>query len=166
MDEQEMKTCEICGTYNYHTDAQIKGHLPHCRRRNKQETEEDKLEGRSERVPFGSPEQRMTARQEEGYHYRWFNDNWKKEPGRVKRALDAGYEVVDDEKSGMNVGTNDDGSEVKAVLMRIPEKWYKEDQAVKHKKLDEIDEQIHGGKFDDNLTNTYGGVTIETKVNR
>ena len=166
MDEQEMKTCEICGTYNYHTEAQIKGHLPHCRRRNKQETEEDKLEGRSERVPFGTPEQKWSTPSDDGYHYRVFNDNWRKEPGRVQRAMRAGYQIYDNEQSGTNVGTNDDGTEIKGVLMRIPEKFYKEDQAKKARELDKIDEQIHRGKFDNKLTNTYGGVEIETKVNK
>ena len=53
----------------------------------------------------------------------------------------AGYEVVEDDRSGGNVGTNDDGSEIKGVLMRIPEKWYKEDQGKKARELDKIDER-------------------------
>jgi len=160
----EEKTCEICGTYKYTTDAQIRGHKYHCQK-NSDKPKEEKPNIRKERIPFGSPEQRLAVRQEAGFHYRRFNDNWRKEPGRVKRAMEAGYEVVDDETSGMNVGTNEDGSEIKSVLMRIPLEWYKEDRGKKARELDKIDEQIHGGKFDKNLTNTYGGVNIETKVN-
>jgi hypothetical protein len=44
--------------------------------------------------------------------------------------------------------------------MRIPKKWYEEDRKAKARELDKIDEQIHGGKFDKNLTNTYGSVDI------
>ena len=158
MNEEKHK-CENCNEAEFETPQQLRGHQMKCR-------PIDKEEERRERVPFCSPEQKMQVRQEPGYHYRWFNDNWKKEPGRVKRAIAAGYEVVQDEKSGMNVSINDDGSEVKAVLMRIPEEWYKEDRGRKARELDKIDEQIHGGKFDSKLTNTYGGVKIETKINQ
>ena len=153
MDEE--KTCETCGVFKYTTEKQLLGHTYHCQKKqgNKEAT-------RKERVPFGKPEQRWGPREPDGFHYRVFNDNWKKEPGRVKRAIAAGYEIVDHEKSGMNVGTNEDGSEIKGVLMRIPDKYYKEDQANKARELDKIDQQIHRGKFDDKLTNTYGGVKV------
>ena len=154
MDEE--KVCEICGTYKYTTDAQIRGHKYHCQKN----SDKPKETARKERIPFGSPEMKWGPREEDGFHYRVFNDNWKKEPGRVKRAMAAGYEVVEDDRSGGNVGTNDDGSEIKGVLMRIPEKWYKEDRGKKARELDKIDEQIHGGKFDKKLTQSYGSVDI------
>jgi hypothetical protein len=158
---EEGKVCDICGTYKYTTDAQIRGHKYHCLKNiNSDEPKEDKPNVRKERIPFGTPEQKWGPREPDGFHYRVFNDNWKKEPGRVKRAIAAGYEVVEDKRSGTNVGTNDDGSEIKGVLMRIPNEWYKEDQGKKARELDKIDEQIHGGKFDKNLTNTYGSVDI------
>jgi len=156
---EEKHKCENCNEAEFDTPQQLRGHQMKCRPK-------DNEEERRERVPFGSPEQKLGVKQEPGFHYRVFNDNWRKEPGRVKRAIAAGYEVVNDDLSGMNVGTNDDGSEIKAVLMRIPEEWYKEDRGRKARELDKIDEQIHGGKFDEGLTNTYGSVTIETKVNK
>jgi len=159
----EEKTCEICGVYKYTTEQQGKSHSYHCLKKHNQSEEKPKEEKpniRKERVPFGSPQQRWGSRKEDGFHYRVFNDNWKKEPGRIKRARAAGYEMVDDGKSGLNVGTNDDGTEIKGVLMRIPIEWYNEDRGNKARELDKIDEQIHGGKFDKNLTNTYGGVKI------
>jgi IMP dehydrogenase/GMP reductase len=159
MNEEKHK-CENCNEAEFETPQQLRGHQMKCRPKDREEEET-----RRERIPFGSPEQKMQIRKEPGYHYRWFNDNWKKEPGRVKRAIAAGYEVVQHEKSGMNVSTNDDGSEVKGVLMRIPQEWYEEDREKKARELDKIDEQIHGGKFDKNLTNTYGSVKVETKIN-
>ena len=159
---EETYKCEYCNEAEFETSQQLRGHQMKCRPKDTEEVSEK----RRERIPFGSPEQKMTARQEKGYHYRWFNDNWAKEPGRVQRAKAAGYEVVQHEKSGMTVSTNDDGSEVKAVLMRIPQEWYEEDRKAKARELDKIDEQIHGGKFDNKLTNTYGNVKVETKINQ
>lgn len=159
MNEEKFK-CEHCNEAEFETPQQLRGHQMKCRPKDIQERE-----ARTERIPFGTPEQKWNTPDDDDYHYRVFNDNWKKEPGRVQRAMRAGYEVVDDKKSGMNVGTNDDGSEIKGVLMRIPRKFYEEDQGKKARELDKIDEQIHGGKFDKNLTNTYGSVTIETKEN-
>ena len=147
---QEKFKCGNCNEAEFDTEQQLRGHQMKCRPK----------DIRKERIPFGTPEQRWAARKEDGFHYRVFNDNWKKEPDRVRRAMAAGYEMVDDDKSGMNVGTNDDGSEIKGVLMRIPMEWYEEDRGKKARELDKIDEQIHGGKFDKNLTNTYGGVEI------
>ena len=153
MDEE--KTCETCGVFKYTTEKQLLGHTYHCQK--KQETKEAV---RKERIPFGSPEMKWGPRKDDGFHYRVINDNWKKEPGRVKRAMAAGYQVVEDHRSGGNVGTNEDGSEIKGVLMRIPNEWYKEDRGKKARELDKIDEQIHGGKFDKNLSQSYGSVDI------
>jgi hypothetical protein len=169
MIEEKKYVCEYCGKDDFEDHRQFNGHRMACMNKNKKEEPEEERtergEKRTKRIPFGSPEQKLGAKMEPGFHYRWFNDNWRKEPGRIQRAKAAGYEVVDHEKSGMTVSTNEDGSEVKAVLMRIPEKWHKEDQERKARELDKIDEQIHGGKFDKNLTNTYGDVKIETKIN-
>jgi len=163
----EEKTCEICGVYKYTTEQQIQGHTYHCLKKHNQTEEkpkEEKPDIRKERVPFGVPTKRFNCPENDGFHYRVFNDQWKKEPGRIQRAKMAGYEMVDNPVSGITVSTNEDGSEVKGVLMRIPKELYDKDQAVKARKLDEIDKQIHRGKFDKNLTNTYGDVKVETKL--
>jgi hypothetical protein len=164
MDEEKKYICEYCGKDDFKDHHQFNGHRMACMNKNKKEEIEEERTERTERIPFGSPEQKLGVKQDPGFHYRWFNDNWRKEPGRIQRAKAAGYEVVDEPKSGRNVGTNEDGSEIKGVLMRIPKKWYEEDRKAKARELDKIDEQIHGGKFDKNLTNTYGGVTVETKL--
>jgi len=96
-------------------------------------------------VPFGVPVKRFNAPEEDGYVYRVFNDNWRKEPGRIQRAKMAGYEMVAHERSGEAVGTNEDGSEITGVLMRIPKEVYEEDQAAKQREIDKVDSQIMGG---------------------
>jgi len=152
--------CTHCDRAEFDTQKQLAGHQMTCRPQDSVDSRERQAE---ERVPFGTPEQKWNTPSDDGYHYRVFNDQWKKEPGRVKRALAAGYEVVTNENSGCNVGTNEDGSEIKAVLMRIPNEFYEEDRARKNKELDKIDEQINRGKFDDKLGQTYGGVEIKTE---
>ena len=161
MNEEKFK-CKYCNEAEFDTEKQLRGHQMKCRPKDIQEEREEIEEERAERVPFGLPEQKWHTPSDDGYHYRVFNDNWRKEPGRVQRAMAAGYEVVDNENSGCNVGTNDDGSEIKAVLMRIPDKFYKEDRARKDKELDKIDEQINRGSFDSKLSQAYGDVKIKT----
>lgn len=162
--ENQKIICTICGEYECDTNQQLQMHQYHCKKKNIQEdTKEEKPDIRKKRVPFGVPTQRFNCPDDPNFHHRVFNDNWKKEPGRIQRAREAGYEMVDDPASGSTVSTNDDGSEVKGVLMRIPKKLYDQDQAVKNRELDKIEAQIHKGKFDKNLTNTYGGVTMDVK---
>jgi hypothetical protein len=129
--------CLNCNEVEFDTALQLRGHQMKCRPR------------KQERVPFGLPEKRFAdVPSDDGFYYRIFNDNWKKEPGRVKRALKAGYEIVDHFESGGNVGTNDDGTEIKGVLMRIPKELYEQDQAAKEGKRMEVDKQIYRGKFE------------------
>lgn len=102
---------------------------------------------RRERVPFGSPTRKLRApNDDENYHYHIMNDNWQKEPGRIQRALDAGYQKVEG-WNPITVGTNADGSAIKGILMRIPRKFYNEDQESKQRENDRIDEAIKVGKF-------------------
>lgn len=153
----EKVKCLNCNNAEFDTEQQLRGHQMKCR-------PIDKVDIRKERVPFGVPVKRFNCPENDGFHYRIFNDNWKKEPGRLERARMAGYEIVDDPASGTTVSTNEDGSEVKGVLMRIPQELYDKDQEAKAGKLDEIEGQIRRGKFDENLTQTYGDVNVETKL--
>jgi hypothetical protein len=105
---------------------------------------------RSERVPFGVPRQRIirpTGCENDGFQYRVFNDNWANDPGRIQRAKQAGYEVVDNFEP-LPVGSNDDGSPIKGVLMRIPQEWYDEDQKLKQKTVDAVDAAIKAGTLE------------------
>jgi hypothetical protein len=99
--------------------------------------------------------------------YRIFNDNWRKEPDRIARAKAAGYEVVDGYES-IAVGVNDDGTSINGVLMRIPIEWYNEDQKVKQKVNDQVDEEIRRGtlqeKKGDKRYIPKPGINIETKL--
>ena len=123
---------------------------------------------RKERIPFGVPTKHFNAPQNDGYVYRVFNDNWRKEPGRIQRALDAGYEYVKDDQSGTVVGTNEDGSAINGVLMRIPKEFYEEDQKLKQKEIDKVDAEINRGKFQekpgDKRYIPSSGINIEAKL--
>ena len=158
-EEKEMFKCYICNEAEFPTKQQLGAHQGHCKLKHP-----DRLE-RSTRVPFGAPVKRFNPPENDGFYYRVFNDNWKKEPGRIQRAMSAGYEIVEHERSGETAGTNDDGSEIKGVLMRIPQELYDQDQALKQQEIDKVDEQIHRGKFKTG-SHTYkpgGGIRTEIK---
>lgn len=153
-----MIKCQHCNEAEFETEMQLRGHQMKCRPK----------EDRKERVPFGVPAQRLKIEKEPGFVYRAFNDNWRLEPGRIKRAIKAGWEVVETDENNEPVGTNDDGTEIKVVHMRIPEEFYKEDQAAKQAELDKVDEQIYAGRFqqgkNDLRYKPSGGIKTETKL--
>lgn len=100
-----------------------------------------------ERRPFGRQEYKLS-----GYATdptcvpRWFNDT----PGRIMRALQAGYRHVNDRESGgkvaLGVGTAERGGGLNAYLMEIPKQWYDEDFAAKMANLDITVRAIMRGK--------------------
>jgi len=161
-EEREMFKCHICNESEFPTKQQLGAHQGHCKLKHP-----DRLE-RSSRVPFGVPQRRFIIPKEdqEKYNYHIFNDNWKKEPGRVQRALAAGYELVEHERSGDNAGTNDDGSEIKQVLMRQPKEFYDKDKALKDEEMDKVDKQILSGKFktEGPMYSPGGGIRTEVKT--
>lgn len=146
MDEEkkEIITCEICGEYSG-DKRQVNMHKQSCKPKNAEERERPAPE-RKERIPFGVPVKKLNAPEGDGYHYRIFNDNWTKEPGRIQRAIQAGYEKVEG-REPISVGTNEDGSPIKGILMRIPQELYNEDQKLKQIEVDRVDKAIKGGKF-------------------
>ena len=87
---------------------------------------------------------------EPGYVYRWVNQV----EDRVPRFQEAGYEMIESEETiGDQRGTSDAsklasyveksvGGGTKAVLMRIKEEYYKQDQAEKQNKVDEIERSM------------------------
>ena len=115
------------------------------------ETLKDKIERlRKGRKPIGSPEKKWNCPENDGYHYRVFNDDWITRPGNIQNALAAGYEFVesDEEKQKPKIiGTNDNGTPIKGYLMRIPQEIFDEDQKEKQKVVDKIDHQIKTGSF-------------------
>ena len=114
----------------------------------KQPKPRERESNRRERVPFGVPQRKFPdVPDNDGFQYRIINDNWMKDPARIIKAEKGGYEKVEGYDS-MNVGTNDDGSIIKGVLMRIPKDWYDEDQKEKRKEVDRVDEAIRKGKLE------------------
>lgn len=101
---------------------------------------------RKERIPFGAPRAKLVSPGEPGFSYRYFNDNWTKEPNRILRAKAAGYEEVDG-YAHVSAGVNTDGTGIKGVLMRIPTDLWEEDQALKQEVVNKVDEEIHRGSF-------------------
>lgn len=160
LEKDKVYTCEICNDYQG-TKTQLRGHMPHCERASKEnsgfemvvepeikeEPEPEMPPERKKRIPFGMPHKKLPdVPENDGYQYRVINDNWHKEPGRVMRAMAAGYEKVQGHESGA-VGTNDDGSPIMGVLMRIPKELYEEDQKEKQKEIDKVDQAIRAGRF-------------------
>lgn len=99
-----------------------------------------------------------------GHHSTWVNDY----PGEVQKYLDMGYSPVykdgnikvgdlsDDFACRLEtwvsavVGKLEDNSPQRAYLMKIPEEWYKEDEAEKTRLRIEKEKQIYGENFEKN----------------
>lgn len=163
--------CTNCNEAEFETAAQLRGHQMTCRPNTESsETPKDEPKREQKRVPFGAPRQRIPHMPDsDKYHYRMFNDRWRREPGRIKRALAAGYEVVEHPESGMTVGTNEDGSEIKGILMRIPKELWEQDQALKEEGRKETDNQIYRGRHmarpGDGRYTPSEGIRMESKLN-
>ena len=118
------------------------------------------------------------------YEYRWVLDSYAKHdedsgnfyPGqRISKFENAGWEFV---LSGeVSVGdsyvykTNNTGSIVRVpagqgeyhYLMKIKKEWYKEDQDLKNKQIDDIEKQMKGPKTE---MGQYGAVSIDFDIDR
>ena len=98
------------------------------------------------RKPFGHIEQKLSYPKREGFVRRWFNDS----PGRIIRAIEAGYAHVVDDRTGKNAellgGKDERGHPVMMYLMEIPKDFYDEDFAAKQESLNEQDKAIYTGR--------------------
>lgn len=112
--------------------------------------EDRKPMGRGNRIPLGSLQSKLTADVPKGMVGRWVNDT----PGRIDRALQAGYQFINDRGQEaknrstarkVRVGTQEGGKELNAYLMAIPEHFYREDQAAKETEIRKMDEAIKRG---------------------
>ena len=121
---------------------------------------QEKSQGKRRRVPFGGNRQKLQVEPIKGYVLRWFNDV----DGRVERALDAGYEfATKEEAEGVGNGelhqeNTDLGSRVskvvsrgtdkvvRAVLMKIKQEWYDEDQQLKENRNRMVDDALRAGQ--------------------
>lgn len=118
------------------------------------------------RIPMSVPVQRLETTPIEGYHLHWFNGT----PERIQRALDGGYEFVDEREmkinnvslgsdsavsgnadmgsrvsvvSGQEVGK--DGQPVRMVLMKIKQEWWDEDQKAIEARNELVRDSLLGG---------------------
>ena len=111
-------------------------------------TKESGPQVRAERKPFGSIEQKLAYPPREGFHRHWFNDV----AGRIDRAAQAGYTHVKD-REGKNVskvvGTAEGGGALSALLMEIPEEFYKADMEAQQEQRDRTMAQIKAGKLEE-----------------
>lgn len=95
---------------------------------------------------------------EPGYFYRFVNDVGD----NVKRRLEQGYEIVEDPNISIGdrrvavpskegtpvqsvVGTNKDGSSLRAFLMRIKNEWREEDDAIRNQRTVDLEAGIVQG---------------------
>jgi hypothetical protein len=121
-------------------------------------------ERRVRRTPIGRRNVLTVAGKEAGYEYRFVNDSGD----RVHVFEDAGWEVVPQTEvrigdkrvaNASTIGTAavaNVGQGDKAVLMRIREDWYAEDQAAKQTHVNTIEESTKEKALD----GTYGKLEI------
>jgi hypothetical protein len=99
-----------------------------------------------ERVPMDDGELQMYRQAPPGYRYYWFNDS----PGRISRALKAGYAHVTDPETGehvnLMVNKRVGGGGMRGYLMMLPFKWYAQDQDRSQARLEERLSQIRAGR--------------------
>lgn len=117
----------------------------------------------AKRTPLGVARRKLSlGAQFPGYKCRWINDSGD----RVLQAQQGGYEHItkeDLEKQGIAVGdestvgtdlgtlvskvvgTKEDGSPLRAYLMKIRKDWHEEDQLEKQKDIDEVDRALREG---------------------
>ena len=120
--------------------------------------------GRPQRVPVGTRNILTVAGKDANYAYRIINDSGD----RVQEFMDAGYELV--EASSVRVGDkrvnsgSSEGSKAqlsvgqgqKAFVVRIKKEWYEEDQRMKQRRVDELEQATKAKALD----GTYGKLEI------
>jgi len=121
--------------------------------------------GMRKRVPMSVPKAKLSVPEIAGHHCHWINDY----AGRILQAQQGGYEFVNESEAMINsfslgtasdlsgntdmgsrvsivVGKNEDGTALRAYLMKIRNEWFVEDQAVAQERVDAVDQQIKRGR--------------------
>ena len=118
------------------------------------------------RIPMSVPVQKLSVPDLPGYHLHWFTGS----PERLGRALEGGYEFVEETETSTNdvglggtstrTGNTDmgsrvsvvagseigrDGQPVRLVLMKIKQEWYEEDQKLVEQRNDQVINSLLGG---------------------
>ena len=118
------------------------------------------------RIPMSVPVQKLAAPDIAGYHLHWFVGA----QDRLQRALDAGYEFVDEKElqinnvslgsvstasgntdmgsrvsvvSGSEIGK--DGQPMRLILMKIKQEWYEEDLKLVEARNEQVAASLRGG---------------------
>ena len=129
-------------------------------------TRVDSAKAERKRIPMSVPVQKLSAPDIPGYHLHWFNGT----PDRLQRALDGGYEFVDEKElkinnvslgsvstasgntdmgsrvsvvSGSEIGK--DGQSLRLILMKIKQEWYEEDQKLVEARNEQTAAALRGG---------------------
>lgn len=120
--------------------------------------------GRPQRTPVGTRNVLTVAGKDPNYVYRIINDSGD----RVQEFLDAGYELVSassvrvgDKRVGKatsegSISQVSVGQGMKGYIVRIRKEWYEEDQAVKQRRVAELEETTKAKALD----GTYGKLEI------
>lgn len=128
----------------------------------------ERSSGERKRVPMSVPVQRLAAPDIPGFHLHWFNGT----PERIQRAVDAGYEFVEDRDikiNNVNLGDDStlsgntdmgsrvsivsgqelgrDGQPARMILMKIRQEWYDEDQKLVDERNELVAASLRGGRL-------------------
>lgn len=130
---------------------------------------------RPHRTPLSQRNRLSIRNREPGYQYRIVNTNLEKDPDRVQGFLDMGYEIVPAEAAGATgdkrvdnpspLGSSSQlsvGQGTKAVVMRIRDDWYKEDQAEKQANIDRSEQSMQA---EARRTGLYGKLQTNANIN-
>lgn len=145
--------------------------------------QQEKIETRKKRIPFGVPRRKLDAPERDGYVRRWVADR----PGRIQAAQDGGYEFVTDQvqtgdagsadvtmrkEVGSAVsrfgGTDDSGKPINLYLMEIKKEWYDQDQAEKGLNVSLTEDALRRGAQGDGAVSEQSyvpreGIKIESR---
>jgi hypothetical protein len=133
-----------------------------------------KTDAERKRIPMSVPVQRLEAPEIPGYHLHWFLGTSE----RLERAIQGGYEFVDERElkinnvslggdstvsgntdmgsrvsvlSGQEVGK--DGQPTRLILMKIKQEWFEEDQKLVDARNEKVAEALRGGKYGEEKEN-------------
>lgn len=121
----------------------------------------DKRTDRPQRTPLGAPRLRLKVEEKPGVVRRWINDK----DSRLLHAEEGGYRYVErltevgtpdvvpgntdlGSRTSKVVGTNEDGSPLRAYLMEIDREDYEQDQVVKEEAILSTEDTIRHGNLD------------------
>jgi hypothetical protein len=121
-----------------------------------EKTDSTAASARPKRIPLHNRNVLDVKDQDPNYSYRYVNANLERQPDRIQRFIDAGWEVVPQKKAGQLGDKRVDspsapgsatevsvGLGTKAILMRIPKEYKMEDDAAKQAELDKLEGTMH-----------------------